>query len=36
MALGLQKLRRGTQVRAMGVNAMPAAESSRLLMMLGY
>jgi hypothetical protein len=36
VAVGLQRLRRGTQVRALGVNGMPAPEVRTLLTNLGW
>lgn len=36
VAVGLQRLRRGTQVRALGVNGMPAPEVRNLLTSLGW
>jgi hypothetical protein len=36
VAVGLQRLRRGTQVRALGVSGMPAAEARNQLEMLGW
>ncbi|OCK73882.1 hypothetical protein K432DRAFT_220875, partial [Lepidopterella palustris CBS 459.81] len=36
VAVGLQRLRRGTQVRALGVNGMPVAEVKTLLTNLGW
>ena len=36
VAVGLQRLRRGTQVRAMGVSGLPMNEAKALLESLGY
>ena len=36
VAVGLQRLRRGTQVRALGVSSLQAAETTRLLTSLGW
>jgi hypothetical protein len=36
VAVGLQRLRRGTQVRALGVSGMPANEAKALIENLGW
>lgn len=36
VAVGLQRLRRGTQVRSLGVNGMAAGEVKRLLEVTGW
>ena len=36
VAVGLQRLRRGTQVRALGVSGMPTNEAKALIEILGW
>lgn len=36
VALGLQRLRRGSQVRSLGVSGLPASEANRILTTLGW
>ena len=36
VAVGLQRLRRGTQVRSLGVSGLPASETKALLTLLGW